>query len=68
MSIDKTSCVLCFQQVASLTSGVFIGTHTPDLERVRTDDLAETASLEGPLSVHLRISPDGHLRVTRDIR
>lgn len=37
--VGKTSCVQCFQQVASRASGVFIGTHTPGFESVRTDDL-----------------------------
>ena len=46
--VGKTSCVLCFQQVASRESGVFIGTHTPDFKRVRTDDLAILASLHSP--------------------
>lgn len=38
--VGKTSCALCFQQVASGTSDVFIGTHTPDFECTCTDDLA----------------------------
>jgi hypothetical protein len=38
--VGKTSCALCFQWVACFRNGVFIGTHTPDFERVRTDDFA----------------------------
>ena len=32
--------MLCYQWVASITTAVFIGTHTPDFESVRTDDFA----------------------------
>lgn len=39
--VEKTSCVLCFQWFACFWNAVFIGTHTPDFERVRTDSSDE---------------------------
>jgi hypothetical protein len=45
----ESNCVLCYQWVASITTANFIGTHTPDFERVRTDDLTILAHY---LSLH----------------
>src|ERR1035441_7720246 len=40
----RSLCVLCYQWVASITTAVFIGTHTPDFESVRTDSVADLGS------------------------
>src|SRR5215469_5896527 len=41
---------VCFQQVASRASDIFIGTHAPDFERVRTD-IAGCAIVRGMKSL-----------------
>jgi hypothetical protein len=38
--VGKTPCVHMFQYVTGRASGIFIGTHTLNFERVRTDDFA----------------------------